>query len=215
MVKKLRENGGSDLLIPENEWVDPRAVQLDEERLLHHPIMERAFRRVMELHKPKHDIAFISMCTSTRPYSRGVKWRTFKKNYEDKMDLIICSSGGGVVPLEFDDCYPFLTYNVSPKKKNEDLYLKIINKRLNEFLDKFNYRYVIFNFRPTLSNVKVAKAIKGKSSKPENIYIYPSPSTYELAKSHKFKPYSVYYSDLSYDVMAELNRILKDIQSKG
>lgn len=215
MAKKLRKNEGSDKLIPENEWIDPRILQLDEERLLRHPLMQRAFEKVMELHRKKHDIAFISMCTSTRPYSRGVKWRTFKEKYGDMMDLIICSSSGVMVPLEFDDCYPFMTYNVDQKKRNEELYLKIINKRMNEFLDRFNYKYVIFNFRPTLNVVKVAQSVKRHSNHPENIYIYPSHETYELAKSHKFKPYSIYYSDLSNDVMGELNGIIRDIQSKG
>lgn len=69
----MKVNQGSDLLIPREQWVAAEDIQGDEIKTLHSPIVERAFKRILELHKPKHKVALVSLCTATRPYSKSRK----------------------------------------------------------------------------------------------------------------------------------------------
>ena len=208
---KNRKNIGDDILIPYDDWVNPKSI-IGEDKCLKSPLMEKAFRQILKKHKPKHNICFISLCTSTRPYSKSPKWKKFKE-YENKMDLVI-SSAGGVIPIEFENCYPYLTYDGYERPKNDKLYIQKTYSRLKIFLNRFDYKYIIFNFRPNLRNRISAEMIKKTSNNKDNIFIYPSKENYLLSKRNGFKPSTHYYPDLSFECMNELNEIIKEIENK-
>ena len=90
------------------------------------------------------------------------------------------------------------------------MYIKITYARLKLFFEKFPYKNIIFNFRPNLRN-RIC-ALKLKQEYKGNIYIYPSINAYNLSRKNKFKPYSSYFPDLSYESMEELEKILKIIE---
>lgn len=177
-------------------------------KVLKSPIIKKAFYKILELHKMKSDTCFVSLCTSTRPYSKSLKWKTFKNKLKD-IDLIVCSNGG-IIPLEFENCYPYLTYDAHGEKKYDKIYVKITYARLRIFFEKFPYKNIIFNFRPNLRN-RIC-ALKLKQTLKSNIYIYPSVKNYNLAKKNKFKPYNNYNPDLAFEVMNELDEILKMVK---
>lgn len=88
---KKKFNCGSDFLIPRDEWGTEADIQGGDEHLLKSPIMNRAFNKILEIWRPRHKMALVSLCTSTRPYSKSRKWKTFKELFGDDCDLIICS----------------------------------------------------------------------------------------------------------------------------
>ena len=167
----------------------------------------------MDNFEQKHDVAFFSLCTFTRPYSKSVKWKKFKELYSDKADLII-SSSGGIIPLEYENQYPFLTYDTTRLAKYNKLYIQKNYPKMKIFLNKFKYDYIIFNFRPTLRDVYLGRLIKKESENPDNIYIVPSKKVYKLAKKNGFKPSGGYNPDLSYEVLNEINEAFEEIEKK-
>lgn len=208
-MPKERINQGSELLIPKEEWISPNEM-LGQKKVLNSPLLNKAFKRILELHKPKSNIAFVSLCTSTRPYSKSVKWQQFLK-YKDDVDLIVCSNGG-IIPIDFEECYPYLTYDSLGEKKYDKLYTKKTYVKFKMFFEKFDYEYIIFNLRPSLAIRKSALLFKQKSDNSDNIFIYPSKETFLKAKKDNFKPFGHYYPDASYPVMEELDKIIKNIK---
>jgi predicted RNA-binding protein len=156
MSKEKKIAQGGTLLIPREEWGDASTIQGNDLDVLYSPIMERAFKRIVELHTPKHQIAFCSLCTVTRPYSTGRKWKTLKQHYSTMCDLII-NSNGGVIPIEFERQYPYMTYDAHGRKEFDKQYIEVLTARLKTFFSKHRYRYIMFNFRPNLRNVHTAE----------------------------------------------------------
>ena len=204
----MKENKGCDLLIPRDRWVDKEKIQGDEMKTLTSPLIEEAFQRILELHKPKHDIALISLCTTTRPYSKSRKWKAFIENFGDKADLIICSNGG-IIPIEFESCYPYLTYDAHGNAKYDKFYINVCYRRLMRFFEVFEYKKIVFDFRPKLRNRLAALAFKRDYKGAAEIVIVPTVEAYEKAKKTGFKPAGQHYPDMSAPVMAEIKNEIK------
>ena len=116
MTKKEKVNKGSTLLIPKKEWVPEKEIQGNDEMVLTHPVMKKAFNKILQLHEMKHNIAFVSLCTSTRPYSKSLKWKNFKERYGDYADMII----SGIVEL--------ISHNESDLKEIQTFINELINQ---------------------------------------------------------------------------------------
>jgi len=149
--------------------------------------MIKAQERILEKFKPKNKIAFVSLCTSTRPYSKSRKWKQFKNSFKN-VDFII-SSNGGVIPIEYEDAYPYMTYDAHGQKQYDELYIIYTSRNLIRFFTLKKYNYVMFNFRPTLRNHKAGK-LAGKYLKNKkhikNYYICPDLNIYEMARKDGF-----------------------------
>ena len=197
-------NKGLETLIPRNEWVPEKEIQGTDEMVLNHPMMEKAFRRIVELFKPKHEIALVSLCTSTRPYSNSRKWKTFKNMFSNKVDLIICSNGG-IIPIEFENCYPYLTYDAHGNKKYDEMYIKKIYERLCIFFERHKYKKIIFNFRPNLRNrISALKFIDNYNDSNTKFYVLPSEEAYNKNKEEGYK-LGMYFPDLYPNVLKEIS----------
>lgn len=198
-------NHGSDLLIPKEQWVGVSELQGREDKVLKHPIINQAFERILELHEPKHKVCLVSLCSSTRPYSKSRKWKKFIEEFGSDADLIICSNGG-IIPIEFESCYPYLTYDAHGMSEFDDLYVKITYERLMLFFNKHHYDRIVFNFRPTLRNRKSALMFKQTYKKGSEILILPTPMVYEAARREKFQPSGNRYPDISKLVLEQIRR---------
>lgn len=200
----MKINQGSDLLIPHDQWVPEEAIQGDEIKTLHSPIVEKAFKRILELHKPKHRIALVSLCTSTRPYSKSPKWKKFIELFGDKAEMIICSNGG-IIPIEFESCYPYMTYDAHGEGKWDKVYINTCYRRLMEFFTKHHYDKIIFNFRPGMRNRLAAQAFIRDFAGDSRILILPSKEAYREAQKAGF-PAGKMFPDLDPRVLAELQK---------
>ena len=200
----MKVNQGKELLIPKSEWVDCSEIQGDEIKTLSSRVVEKAFKRILELHKPKHKTALVSLCTATRPYSRSRKWKKFNELYGDYADLIICSNGG-IIPIEFEECYPYLTYDAHGEGKWDKLYIGVCYRRLRQFFSTFEYEKIVFNFRPNMRNRIAARTFERNYKGNAEIVILPTIQAYRKAQESGF-PQGKMFPDLDTNVLNELTR---------
>ena len=177
-------NKGNEKLIKVDDWVTPEDMNSDE-KVLKHPIFEKAFSEILKKWKPRSNVAFMSLCTATRPYSKSQKYAEFTRRFGEHVDFIVVSNGG-FIPPAFWGSYPFLTYD-SPHDPSGDwdyLYQTTMYNRLVRFFNAFDYEYVIANFRPTLRNHRPARIGLKKMKRDGRIkdfVIIPEKELYEKA----------------------------------
>lgn len=203
-MKKV--NAGSDLLIPKKRWVPEKEIQGTDEMVLLHPIMEEAYQNIVKLHRPKHKTALVSLCTSTRPYSKSRKWKEFARLFGEHADLIICSNGG-IIPIEFESCYPYLTYDAHGQAQYDRLYVRVVYRRLMEFFSAHHYDRIIFNFRPGLRNRAAALKFKETYTGNAEVLILPTQAGYKAAQAGGF-PSGKMFPDLDKIVLGELSQAI-------
>lgn len=124
---------GGTLLLPRERWCPLAEIQGHDPDVLLSPTIAAAFDAVMARWRPRHPIALVSLCTSTRPYSLSYKWARFLELFGERADLIV-HSNGGVIPLEYEDQFPYLNYNAHGEAQYDDLYVRIGTERLGRFL---------------------------------------------------------------------------------
>lgn len=124
---------------------------IGEENVLKSPVFKEAFESVCKLYQPKHNIAVFALCTQTKPFSSSMKWRGIIKIFGGWADLIVCSSAG-IIPLEFENCYPFNNYDSHSGHEGDeslsDYSKSLFEYRCRTFLQKFKWERVIFLLDP-------------------------------------------------------------------
>ena len=122
-----------------------------EENVLKSPVFKEAFESVCKLYQPKHNKAVFALCTQTKPFSSSMKWRGIIKIFGAMADLVICSSAG-IIPLEFENCYPFNNYDSHSGHEGDeslsDYSKSLFEYRCKTFLTKFKWDKVIFLLDP-------------------------------------------------------------------
>jgi hypothetical protein len=149
-------NKGDEKLIKSKDWIPPSDMNSDE-KVLRHPIFEKAFSQILKQWKPKSNVAFLSLCTSSRPYSKSTKYQKFIERFGDHVDFVVVSNGG-FIPPDYWNSWPFKNYDSphEPDGSVDELYQEVMYDRLVRFFNTFDYEYVIANFRPNLRNCKPA-----------------------------------------------------------
>ena len=143
----------------ERSKTDPNCAQealTGEEALLNNPFIDECCAKMVSTFVPQHDKMVISLCSSTRPYIDSLKWKAFHKHFGSTCDLVICSNGG-IIPIEYMNCFPFLEYDAHRGSSQWDqLYKDKMMERLDNFFKvhgKF-YKKIIFAFLPTSRNAE-------------------------------------------------------------
>lgn len=212
-MSKKKENCGNEKLIPKNEWVSADEIQgEDETKILQHPILERCFQKINQEFNPKHKIAFVSMCTVTRPYKNSRKFKVFfDRGYNKNADVIVGSSEG-IVPEEYWESYPYMTYNTHERGKKNLVYINTLYNRFMDFFSKHHYDVIVFNYRPSLINRISAEKFKENYKGNSEIYILPTIETWENLKKYwkENKKTINYFPDLEPMVLKELDEVLLD-----
>jgi len=145
-----------------------------EEILLNNPLIDILCERMRNEYVPQHKFALFSLCTKTRPYMKSKKWQYFNMYFGNYCDFIVCSNGG-IIPIEYQYCYPFQTYNAPATKKCDELYKQKFKQRLDLFLEKHMYKWdkIIFTFLPNSRNRQVVQQYESNK-----IYVIPSMEVY-------------------------------------
>lgn len=168
-----------DFLIKPDERV-PKETLVGDEQVLNAPVIEKAFQRILADFVPYHNKAIFSLCTSTRPYLNSVKWKTYYELFGDQCDLIICSNGG-IIPMNYMNCYPFHDYN-APHEGNkwDELYMQVFERRLTLFLEKNRKYYdkICFAFIPETRNYRSIEKLQNTNSLYEGSALIPDRDTY-------------------------------------
>lgn len=186
LIRK-KMNVGGELLIPRDRWAKEKELHGNDELIINHPIIKEAFEKILEIYSPEKKIAFVSLCSSTRPYSAGRRWKNFVKLFSNDCDLFI-SSNGGFIPIKYEMQYPFLSYDARGTHEFDNLYINTQIERFNKFFSIHRYRFVMFQFRPNLRNSRSA-LISGEYLKKENLIedfsILPDEEIYSRAQKEK------------------------------
>lgn len=180
-----------------------------EEKVLHNPIIDVALDRIMEDYTPSHKKVIFSLCTSTRPYLKGIKWKTFYENFGNYCDLIICSNGG-IIPMEYMNCWPYLTYDAHSSAKFDDLYNELFEKRLTKFLGKFGncWEKKIFTFLPSSRNRRVIEKLGYEA-------LLPSIEVYNDVREHGSPGVNILrYPQCAEQCLNEMARVLEVPRNK-
>ncbi|MFA5398050.1 MAG: DUF5591 domain-containing protein [Methanogenium sp.] len=200
-------------VIPIEEW------DLGEESPLLHPIKEhfyhphteRMFDYVMNTFTPSHKIALFTNCTAKKPYSSTLTYKRIigaTSPYENIYDLITISSIG-IIPAQFEKYYPFSHYawddNHSTKAEVKEVFHEVIGKRVKEFLEKFNYDYIIGVFRVTSKGKKALRFACDILNKP--LIEIPSAISFEKMQDNCVKMNT--FQLTNNDTLGELNNVLK------
>lgn len=187
---------GGELLVPREAWGDISAIKGHDPDVLNSPVMEHAFQSLVGGHVMGHQTALVSLCTATRPYSLSRKWKVYLREFEPYADLII-HSNGGIIPIEAEGQFPYLNYDAHGESKYDKLYIEVGVRRMKQFFTAHPYRFILFNFRHTMRNFKVAEIV-GPWLKAggycEDFAILPSKAQYLKGQAEGFVKagYSMY-----------------------
>lgn len=186
--KKLLPKG-NDKLFKKEEWIPSHEIH-SEMKVLTSPVMHTSFDRILEQHKPIQHTAFISMCTSTRPYYNSTKWKRFINEFHHKVDMIV-TSNGGIIPEAFWDSWPYLNYESGEPhgQKETKLYRKLGYDWMIKFFKTHSYKYVICIMNPHHRIYSVwpesLKELK-EGGYIEDYKMIPDIELYELAQDDGF-----------------------------
>ena len=171
------DNKPEAYLVPWHERPANNEGLMGEKPLLENPLIDKLCEKMREDYVPKHKFAIFSLCTSTRPYINSPKWRTFYKNFGEVADLVICSNGG-IIPIEYQYCYPFTVYDAHGNSETDELYKQKFKERLDLFLEKHanHWDKIILSFLPTSRNREV---VKDYGQGNDKYYVLPSQEVYD------------------------------------
>lgn len=118
-----------------------------------------------------------------------MKWRGIIKIFGGIADLVICSSAG-IIPLEFENCYPFNNYDSHSGHEGDeslsDYSKNLFEYRCKTFLTKFNWDKVIFLLDPYEGAADVVHHL-GMA----NVKQFPSYYGWNSITAHDFIGYSL------------------------
>jgi hypothetical protein len=187
----MKLNIGRDDLIPVEKWVTPGEIK-GEVNVLKSPMIETAFQKILKDFIPKSEIAFLSLCTSTRPYNKSYKWKRIMNDFNSffniKFDYIVCSNGG-IIPEQYWYSYPYLTYDAHGESDTDELYKEYFERRLIQFFERFHYKMVFADFRPSQRNREVVEKVLPKlknQGKIDDFFISPSLDVWKRMKKDGF-----------------------------
>ncbi|AGN30171.1 hypothetical protein VPFG_00169 [Vibrio phage nt-1] len=179
---------GDELLFSESEWV-PFDTMNTEKKILSNPIFDEGLNRIIKQYTPKTDTAFISLCTTTRPYENSRKWKTFMETFGSSADLIVISNGG-VIPQQFWHSYPYLNYDGDPKVNPQtELYCEICEERVYRFFSQVKFKNIVANFKHVQRNTEAIKSALKRLKDDghiENYVVLPTVEQYEELQSRGF-----------------------------
>lgn len=198
----MKTNAGSDYLIPRDEWVEAEDIQGDEMKVMKSPVIRKAFEKICNEYRPKHKTCIVSLCTTSRPYSKSQKWKVFEKEFGEAADLIVCSNGG-IIPQKYWNCYPYLTYDAHAQSKYNKYYINYCYRNMLEFFEKHHYDRIILNFRPNMRNRIAALAFQRDFKGSSEVVIVPTVKAYRKAQKSGF-PRGKMFPDLDPNVLAEI-----------
>ncbi|MEA3379086.1 MAG: DUF5591 domain-containing protein [Nanoarchaeota archaeon] len=138
-----------------NNWIYLRGVG---KMYLHHPTFKKWFRYITTKYKvPKNkEYLLLIPCAWGKPYSQSyihylIIQELSKLPFYKKIHQVIMSNAG-IIPREFEEDYPFMSYDWNPIYETEEtkkMYLEVTKKRILKYLERHakDYKKVFIYFR--------------------------------------------------------------------
>ncbi len=115
-------------------------------------IFNKSHENILNSYQPSgNKVALFTVCSWGKPYRQSyIHYLLIRELIQnklfDKIELIILTNAG-VIPYGQTDEYPYFAYDWDPNletPKIKKIYIEILEKRLNEFLDKFKKYFAKF-----------------------------------------------------------------------
>ncbi len=201
---------GDDNLVSRSKWIPPSDINT-ERKIIQNPLFDEVFEKINKDHNPEHRTAFLSLCTSSRPYDSSRKWGTFVKTLPD-VDFIVVSNGG-IIPQKYWQEYPFLNYDGPGTDTMTPWYIMKMEQRVDSFFRENSYDYVVSNFGPLSRNRNpmrlVLEALK-KEGVIKDFIITPDTKLYRTRKRIGFDG-GLMVPDLDSVLYEDLLKQVKDL----
>ena len=117
------------------------------------PIFNSAHKKIIDEYIPPvvDKIGLFTVCSWGKPYRQSyihyfIVRSLIKANLLDKLQLIVVTNAG-VVPYKLSENYPYFSYDWDPNLETPEIkkvYIEILTKRLNEFLQSKKKYYRSF-----------------------------------------------------------------------
>ncbi len=114
--------------------------------------------------KPDKSIALFLPCSAKKPYSKSkthtLIYKTIKDlmNYKDIHRIVVSSAG--VIPIEFDNYYPFNAYDWDESKETPEIkekYIQVNKERIKKYLQAHDYDEIVCYFRKDSESFQALK----------------------------------------------------------
>ncbi|MFN3528161.1 MAG: DUF5591 domain-containing protein, partial [Candidatus Altarchaeaceae archaeon] len=161
---------------PEN--LQKKLVGVGEEFLTHpyYEIWQDYLCRWYKRDENKYIVLFLP-CSAKKPYSESEthkKISSVLKKFEseiiDKIHLVVISSPG-VIPIEFENFYPFNSYDWNEKEENDlikERYIEVTKERIKRYLNAQKYKKIFCFLRYTETYKALEKACNELNLKFKN-----------------------------------------------
>ncbi len=122
------------------------------------------FQRFYEKPKGKKWVLFLQ-CSFKKPYSRSKTHKAINKvlsefpDFVSKTHLVVLSTPG-VIPMEFDNYYPFNAYDWSEWEETPEIkqeYIEVISRRIKNYLKKHKYEKYFSYLKPSSETYQALK----------------------------------------------------------
>lgn len=138
-------------IIPRDQWDLLGLKGATDKQLLHpHYVIMRDYF-LSGNYQPKHDTAVLMLCANKKPYRGNFLINRFYNLSKDTADFYILSNPG-VIPIEYDNHYPFRWYEWNELEETPEikqLYTEELQKRIETWFNHFNgYKRVVSVIRP-------------------------------------------------------------------
>ena len=212
-MKKIKDFSiltGDEKLLLRSEWIEFSEINT-QFKILKHQMFDKCFDKIVENHEVKNNVAFLSLCTKSRPFNLSRKWKTFIQSFGKDVDYIVYSSAG-IIPQAFWASYPFLNYSGTLNTLAKDLSQRRMEERLNYFFENFQYEYVIFNIGPKKRNYPIAKRVLSELKERnliKDFVVIPDMKLYNKVRNDGFSGCGHRYPDIHRFNISEMENMLR------
>ncbi|BFH72337.1 DUF5591 domain-containing protein [Sulfurisphaera javensis] len=111
-------------------------VKKDGEDPFKHPVVRKWHEILLNEWKSEKEYAILLPCTSVKPYYLSATHKlaySIMKGFEDKIQFYSVSEPMLLVPREYEDCYPFNSYDYPPSKmtmEEKEEFVELLSKAL-------------------------------------------------------------------------------------
>jgi len=115
-------------------------------------IFNQAHEKILNTYQPSgKKIALFTVCSWGKPYRQSyIHYLLIRELIQNglfnKIELIVLTNAG-IIPYGHADDYPYFAYDWDPNLETPEvkqIYIKVLEKRLNEFMEKFSNNFSKF-----------------------------------------------------------------------
>lgn len=134
-------------IISREHW-DLAALRGATIKQMTHEHITQARQYIYDNYQPRHTTALLMLCANRKPYHLNQNILHGIRNSKGVADLIIVSNPG-MIPIEYDNLYPFRYYEWDEREETEEIqatYTTLVTQWIGDFFKRFPYYTKVVSF---------------------------------------------------------------------